>query len=99
MVNASPEAQTLLTVRSADGTPIACYRSGSGPALVVVHGSTNDHTNWDGIRPELEPFFTLYAVERRGRGASGDAPAYSFEREVEEGRFERVETDAKEERA
>ena len=84
MVDGSPEAQTLLTVRSADGTPIACYRSGSGPALLVVHGSTNDHTNWDGIRPELEPFFTVYAMERRGRGESGDSPAYAFEREAED---------------
>lgn len=84
MLNVIPESQALLTVRSADGTPIACWRSGSGPALVVVHGSTNDHTNWDGIRPELEPSFTVYAVERRGRGASGDAAEYAFEREIED---------------
>jgi hypothetical protein len=31
-------------VRSADGTPIAVWVDGQGPALVMVHGAMSDHT-------------------------------------------------------
>jgi len=34
------------TVRSNDGTPIVYERNGTGPALVLVHGTTADHTRW-----------------------------------------------------
>jgi pimeloyl-ACP methyl ester carboxylesterase len=36
----------LHTVRSRDGTTIAAQVSGSGPVLVLVHGTTADHTRW-----------------------------------------------------
>ncbi|MDD3858377.1 MAG: alpha/beta hydrolase, partial [Methanoculleus sp.] len=61
------------TVRSNDGTLIAYERSGTGPALVLVHGTTADHTRWGRILPMLEQTFTVYAVDRRGRGQSGDS--------------------------
>lgn len=32
----------------------------------------------------LEERFTVYAVDRRGRGASGDAADYAIEREYED---------------
>jgi pimeloyl-ACP methyl ester carboxylesterase len=32
----------------------------------------------------LEQRFTVYAVDRRGRGQSGDSPVYSIEREYED---------------
>jgi pimeloyl-ACP methyl ester carboxylesterase len=70
--------------RSADGTEIACERSGAGPALVLVHGTTADHARWAPIRPALEARFTVYACDRRGRGASGDGPTYAIEREAED---------------
>ena len=82
--HAEPDAAVSVTARSGDGTEIACWRSGTGPALVLVHGSTVDHTAWDGVRPELEPSFTVYAMDRRGRGGSGDAPTFAVEREVED---------------
>jgi len=71
-------------VTSADGTPIAFARSGKGPPLVLVHGSTADHTRWAGILSELESRFTVLAMDRRGRGQSGDAPDYSLEQEYED---------------
>jgi pimeloyl-ACP methyl ester carboxylesterase len=67
---------------SADGTLIAHWRSGQGPALVLVHGMTADHTRWRTVLPLLEPHVTVHAVDRRGRGASGDAPDYSLEAEA-----------------
>ena len=72
------------TFVSKDGTPIACERSGAGPALVLVHGTTADHARWAPILPALEARFTVYACDRRGRGASGDGPSYAIEREFED---------------
>ena len=69
---------------SHDGTVIGFWRSGAGPALLLVHGTTADHTRWAPIVPHLEPYFTLYAMDRRGRGGSGDAPGYDLMREVED---------------
>ena len=72
------------TVTSADGTPIAYERTGSGPPLVLVHGTTADHTRWEPVRPTFEDHFTVYAIDRRGRGESGDAHEYDLEREIED---------------
>jgi pimeloyl-ACP methyl ester carboxylesterase len=69
---------------SADGTKIGYWTSGEGPPLVLVHGLLGDHTRWEALRPYLEPHFTLHAVDRRGRGASGDGQDYAFERECED---------------
>ena len=72
------------TVKSKDGTPIAVTKSGHGPALVLVHGTTADHARWAPILPRLEERFTVYAIDRRGRGKSGDAAEYSIEREFDD---------------
>jgi pimeloyl-ACP methyl ester carboxylesterase len=72
------------TTVSRDGTTIGYRRSGTGRPLVLVHGTTADHSRWQPIVPLLEPQVSVYAVDRRGRGASGDAEAYSIEREVED---------------
>ena len=72
------------TVTSADGTSIGFERTGTGPPLVLVHGTTADHTRWTPILPSFEPHFTVYAVDRRGRGGSGDAPHYDLLREAED---------------
>lgn len=72
------------TVTSRDGTPIAYERTGSGPPLVLVHGTTASHTRWAPVLPALSAEFTVYAIDRRGRGESGDADCYSIEREFED---------------
>jgi pimeloyl-ACP methyl ester carboxylesterase len=71
-------------VRSKDGTLIAYERSGTGPALVLVHGTTADQKRWASVLPMLEQQLTVYAVDRRGRGQSGDSAVYSIEREYED---------------
>jgi pimeloyl-ACP methyl ester carboxylesterase len=71
-------------VRSRDGTEIAYWTSGDGPPLVLVHGAPADHTRWGPLLPYLEPHATLHAMDRRGRGGSGDGPAYSLAREFED---------------
>ncbi len=81
----TPEASlTMTTVPSPDGTPIACFASGDGPPLVLVHGVLGDHTRWEALRPELDRHATVYAIDRRGRGASGDHDHYDVEREFED---------------
>jgi pimeloyl-ACP methyl ester carboxylesterase len=71
-------------VASRDGTEIAVWTSGQGPPLVLVHGAVADHTRWRPLLPHLEPRVTVHAMDRRGRGASGDAPGYAIEREFED---------------
>jgi pimeloyl-ACP methyl ester carboxylesterase len=86
MGDVHPEAgdAVLRTVASSDGTPIAYWTSGRGPSVVVVHGAPADHTRWRPLLPYLEPHFTIHALDRRGRGASGDGPEYALEREFED---------------
>jgi len=72
------------TVISQDGTPIAYHQSGAGTPLVLVHGTAAAATRWNAILPALAEHFRVYAVNRRGRGASGDSPAYAIEREFED---------------
>jgi pimeloyl-ACP methyl ester carboxylesterase len=69
---------------SADGTEIGFWITGQGPPLVLVHGTLGDHTRWAALRPRLEPHFTLHALDRRGRGASGDHADYDVGRECED---------------
>jgi pimeloyl-ACP methyl ester carboxylesterase len=74
---------SMETVASRDGTPIAYERGGEGPPLVLVHGTTSDHLTWELVLPELQKHFTVYAIDRRGRGESGGS-AYDIEREFED---------------
>jgi pimeloyl-ACP methyl ester carboxylesterase len=76
--------ERIETVISADGTPIACWHSGSGPPLVLVHGTAADHVRWTPVLPALEERFTVVAIDRRGRGRSGDGDGYAMEREFED---------------
>lgn len=69
---------------SKDGTQIACWRSGEGPPVVLVHGTISDHTYWQPVLPTLEEHFTVYTIDRRGRGESGDSDNYAIEREFED---------------
>lgn len=69
------------TISSADGTPIAYAQRGGGPHLLLVHGTATIRAQW---APIFEKHFTVTAMERRGRGDSGDTPDYSIEREFED---------------
>ena len=71
-------------IRSRDGTPIAVFGSGDGPPIVLVHGAAADHTTFRVLGPLLVPMFTTHAIDRRGRGASGDTAPYAIEREFED---------------
>jgi pimeloyl-ACP methyl ester carboxylesterase len=62
-------------VISKDGTRIGVECAGSGPTLLFVHGGVGDRTRWTPMFPLLASKFTTCAMDRRGRGASGDVAA------------------------
>jgi pimeloyl-ACP methyl ester carboxylesterase len=70
--------------RSKDGTTIGFVRVGAGPAVVIVHEALATGTSWRKVAEILSRTFTCYVLDRRGRGASGDASCYSIEREYED---------------
>jgi len=71
-------------VVSRDGTTIAYEKAGQGPPIVLLGGGFRDHTAFDTLIPHLAEHLTVYAYDRRGRGQSGDSPAYAVEREIED---------------
>ncbi len=75
-------------VESRDGTRIAWWRSGPStsplPTLLLVHGATADHTAFRAVAPLFAQRRTVIAIDRRGRGASGDHLPYAIEREYED---------------
>ncbi len=73
-------------VISKDGTPIAFDRTGSGPALILVDGAmcSRGFGPLPAMARRLSTDFTVFHYDRRGRGDSGNHPAYSVEREIDD---------------
>jgi pimeloyl-ACP methyl ester carboxylesterase len=72
-------------VKSADGATVSYERYGSGPPLLLVHGSFSDHlTNWQEVKDLLGKHFTVYAMARRGRGESSVTSGHTLEDEMED---------------
>jgi len=57
------------------------FSSGRGRPLVLVHGAAADHTTWRTVGPLFGVRFGVHAIDRRGRGASGDRASYRIEHE------------------
>ena len=58
------------SVQTDDGTRIEYSESGSGPALVLVHGITENRHAWDPIIPALDEHWRVVALDLRGHGES-----------------------------
>ncbi len=71
-------------VTSTDGTTIAFERSGSGSPVLLVHGSLNDRHAWALVTPAFAAHYTVYAMDRRGRGESGAPRDHAIERQFED---------------
>lgn len=71
-------------VQSMDGTSLAVWVEGDGPPLALVHGSVSDHTTLTPLINELRRHTTTFSMDRRGFGASADAPGYAIERDFED---------------
>ena len=69
---------------SNDGTSIGYTRSGAGSPLVLVHGTGASLSRLKPVLAALEKRFTVYAIDRRGRGESRESREYALEREFED---------------
>jgi pimeloyl-ACP methyl ester carboxylesterase len=72
------------TIISKDGTRIACERTGSGPAVVLVGAAMTDRQAMVPVAKLLAARCTVFNFDRRGRGDSGDTLPYAVEREIED---------------
>jgi pimeloyl-ACP methyl ester carboxylesterase len=65
-------------VTSADGTTIGLLTAGTGPDLLLVHGGMGCVESWAPLWDRLARRYRVTAMDRRGRGTSGDAQPYDF---------------------
>jgi pimeloyl-ACP methyl ester carboxylesterase len=63
-------AGELVHIESPDGTRLGVERLGDGPPLLLVHGGTADRSRWAPVRSQLASRFSLWLLDRRGRGDS-----------------------------
>ena len=76
---------TTGSVLSKDGTRIGYLRVGRGPAVVLLHGSSESARSHTQLASALADAFTVYLPDRRGRGLSGPhRPDHSMRTEVED---------------
>ncbi len=73
-------------VTSKDGTTIAYEQAGQGQPVILVDGALCSRAfgPMAGLSALLEPHFTVYRYDRRGRNDSGDTKPYAVEREIED---------------
>jgi pimeloyl-ACP methyl ester carboxylesterase len=72
-------------VVSHDGTTISYRVFGSGPGVVILHGTMSSAYNHEQLAEALADAFTVYVPDRRGRLLSGPyGPRYGIAREVED---------------
>ena len=73
------------TAESRDGTRIGYWKTGRGPAIVLVHGSMESARSHTLLAQALADDFTVYLMDRRGRGLSGPhRPDHCVRTEVED---------------
>lgn len=61
-----------VVVTADDGTGIGVQVTGEGPPVILVHGAASDARQWALVVPLIAAAgFTVMAMDRRGRGASG----------------------------
>lgn len=79
------EVYTKETVLSKDGTIIGYRQLGKGPGIVLIHGGLKSSQDFMKLAVILSRNFTVYVVDRRGRGFSGSVgDNFSVIREVED---------------
>jgi pimeloyl-ACP methyl ester carboxylesterase len=75
---------TERTVESSDGTTIGWIERGRGPTLLLVHGSRTDASDFDKVTELLCDRYRVAAMDRRGRGRSGDGARYDLDLEADD---------------
>lgn len=76
---------TKASVVSRDGTIIGYRQMGTGPGVILVHGGMEASQNLMPLGAALADQFTVYVMDRRGRGLSGPfGEHYSVARDCED---------------
>jgi len=71
-------------VISTDGSRIGLLTAGVGPSLLLVHGGAGCIEGWQSLWGTLTSHWRVTAMDRRGRGSSGDTGPYQLGREFED---------------
>src|ERR1700693_36168 len=58
-----------------NGTTLYYVRGGTGPAVILVHGFSQDWYEFRHIMPRLAKQFTVIAIDLRGIGGSSPTPS------------------------
>lgn len=71
----------MATTHAPDGTTIEFdeHGSGDGPAVVLVHGITENSSSWAPVTERLAHDHRVITLDLRGHGASGTAERYDLE--------------------
>src|SRR5262245_47633803 len=81
----STQAYTTGFVTSQDGTSIGYRQMGQGDGVILVHGGMQASQSFMQLANQLSDEFTVYVLDRRGRGLSGPyGSSYSVQRDVED---------------
>ena len=75
---------TRYSVRGAGGVVLGVLSAGIGPPLLLVHGGVGQIEGWAPVWDLLKSNRRVIAMDRRGRGSSGDAGSYRIEDEYED---------------
>lgn len=82
---AAQQHYTTGSVTAKDGTTIGYRQLGHGPGVVLLHGTMESADSHMQLARALADAFTVYAVDRRGRGLSGPLSShYSMQTEVDD---------------
>jgi pimeloyl-ACP methyl ester carboxylesterase len=72
-------------ITGSTGATVSYSVAGSGPPLVLVHGAFSDHeSNWTFVTPMFQERFTVYAIARRGRGATAATRDHALQDEAQD---------------
>ncbi len=65
-------------VQLGTGYATAVTDEGTGPPLVLIHGTPLDLRAWSGLQPLLRSHFRVISYDLRGHGSARDSPAFGY---------------------
>ena len=75
---------TLESVTAKDGSILTYRQLGQGPGILLLHGGLQAAQNLMSLASALSNAFTLYVLNRRGRGSGTYLPDYSIQTDRED---------------